>query len=233
METYLQEGTYYIKSVRFDCFLGKGFEGQGFLSWKPDSGFLLEAYFENPPLAIDSISFPTLRLDKQSIIMKSPMFRLAFTPEIIFNDYDYINLISNKRLSKRLRAVVFLQRAGQEDPKLTGKAILQTKGKLLLPDIISKKEFIQGVQTGTSYQRSALRYEDDKMFLDIRTLSDEYLNLTWSLERDAFHKYESWTIPEAVRDAFSIIHGQTLGIVKRQIPASYPEIGRASCRERV
>jgi hypothetical protein len=227
MKDYFKEAEFVLDDLKFD-YLGGRYRGRGIMTWKPEQGFHIEA-----PLNLqDMPKLKEVHFGKVRIIRKSDTSSIRMFPREIYNWaiapavplVERDDVISQKRLSINLSRVIFSKYYSTDvtGSSLNGTVFYETKNVKFLFDQVNheKKTKIQDcdISKSSTTNWNGIYYEGEKGQTIIgHLLDDKYLKVTWSLPKEQFKKAYSWRLPEAIQYSLSILLGQKLSLLKREV----------------
>lgn len=218
---YLRETEYALDRIYFD-YLGGRYQGRGIMRWKPDDGFRIEAFLERHGASLPRrVEFGKVRItnksDVRSIRMRLGQSVWALAPNVPLN--DHLELLMGNRLAVNVNRVLFSQ-AGPDhkQPNWYGSAIYGTKSKLLLPDNVDSEVRVKGQRVSSGSTAAGIWYEDDqKQRIVGRWIEGNLLEIHWKLSNSLWSRTHNWRWPEAAQDALSILFGETIWLLQREI----------------
>jgi hypothetical protein len=219
---YFKQTQYLLETIRID-YLGGHYQGHGVMTWEPDNGFHLEAFLTRQgdvlvrPVEIGKIGI-LCKSDFRSIRMKVKHSSWAIAPGVPL--YDRLDLLMNDHLSIDLSRVIFFSRCNpsNQHTQWFGTALYRTSKQLMLPDTVLSHLSISNQDTGWQVSRAGIYYEDEeKQKIIGRIVEKGYLELNWALSSSVWSKTHCWHWPEAAQDALSILFGQTVRLLRREV----------------
>ncbi|MCT7957699.1 hypothetical protein [Laspinema palackyanum] len=231
MKNYFQNQEYVLKWISF-YYLGFRYQGRGVMTWNPEQGFYIQAFLETPQ------EFPktTIELNKPDIIrkqhltsirMKSTNFTWAIVPNVHLGDQGEMILLENRIFIKVSRVIFYNCWGFSNKPNnnLWGSALYKTASKLRLPDKVSTEVLINDQQREFKEELSGILYEDENNYKLVgRMIDDRYLKISWLLPTSQCSKVDNWKWSEALQDSFSLLYGESIELVRREIRRGYNKI---------
>lgn len=231
MKDYFKETEFVLDKLQFD-YLGGRYRGRGVMTWKPEQGFHIEA-----PLDLQDMPHPEdVEFGRVGVIRKSDQSSIhmilhnsnnrAIAPSVIL--VDRLDIINEKRISVNLERVVFSENYSRYYSRhstnkfLTGSALYEVHNVTLF-DVVTYEEKIQFQNHGPlkkslKTRPSGLHYEGERgQLIRGHLIDDKYLEIRWELPREHFTKAYSWQLPEAIQYSLSILFGQSLSLLRREI----------------
>ena len=218
---YTEGHEYDLDRVTIHTPLGR-FDGKGFMRWKPDDGFRIDAFLERlggplPPKREYRPQHIVARADTRVIRMRirNGPYDWAMVPGFPFqNDWD---LIEDNRLRISSSRALFGNRGtpGIRYLNWHGEALFEKSGFLRLPVIVERTTI--GSHTQISSSRAGFAYKDEQQ--DVRCIAedDNYILLQWSLSPHFWSRREAWLWAEAAEVGLSVLYGQTIRLVRRSV----------------
>jgi hypothetical protein len=193
------------------------------MTWKPDDGFHIEAFLERqgapPPKKIELGKVGVIRKsDVCSIRMKPRNFDWAIAPNSVL--IDRLDLLDENRLSMNLSCVILSasSRIGNDRPNWSGSALYETKSRLVLPDSVHREVWINDQKVESGFEASGIWCEDGQKQRTVgRLIDDRHLELHWNLSKSHWSKTNNWQWPEAAQDTLSMLSGQTIELLQREV----------------
>ena len=221
MIDYLKPGEFALQRTWFDYFDGR-YQGRGLLTWKPESGFHLDAFLQR-----SGAPLPTrIEIGRAGIISQSQFVTIrmkqsgnswAIAPNVLLK--DHLEILDQQRLSADLERVIFLSRIEKEVafPNWSGSALYRIERGPLLPDSVHTETRINDKRIAERYSRAGIIYEDAPKASVIGRKTDEHhLELNWSFSASHYGRSFGWRWPQAARDALSMLMGETVELLQRQ-----------------
>ncbi len=227
MKNYFKEAEFILDHLTFD-YLGGRYRGRGIMTWKPCSGFHIEAPLNLQDMPkIKEVQFGKVRIIRKSDISSIRMFpqgnyNWAIAPAVPLVERD--DVISQKRLSINFSRVIFSKYYSIDitGSSLNGAVLYETKNIKFLFDRVNQEKKIKiqerDISESSNYHWNGIYHEGDKgQTISGHLLDDKYLEVTWSLPKEQFTKAYSWRLPEAIQYSLSILLGQKLSLLKREV----------------
>jgi hypothetical protein len=228
MRNYFQNQEYILEWISF-YYLGFRYQGRGVMTWNPEQGFYIQAFLETPQKFLQNI----IELNKPDIIRKqhltsirmtSQNFTWAIAPSVNLSGYGEMILLEN-RISIKVSRVLFYNFWGftnQRNKNLSGSGLYRTVSKLRLPDKVSTEVLINDQHREFKEALSGISYEDENNYKLVgRMIDDRYLKISWLLPNSQCSKVDNWKWAEALQDSFSLLYGETIELVRREIRRGY------------
>lgn len=230
MKDYFKETEFVLDRLQFD-YLGGRYRGRGIMTWKPEQGFHIEA-----PLDLQDMPHSEdVEFGRVGVIRKSHQSSIhmalhnsnnrAIAPSVIL--VDRFDVINEKRISVNLNRVIFLKSFSKDltSKFLTGSALYEAHNINFLFDKMIYEEKLQFQNYGplkkTVKSHSGFRYEGEKgQLVQGHLVDDRYLEFTWELPRENFTKAYSWQLSEAIQHSLSILFGQGINLLRREVSCS-------------
>jgi hypothetical protein len=224
LSNYFKHHECVLEKFWFD-YLGGRYVGRGIMTWKPETGFHIEA-----PLKRQKLPQPEMvKLGKVGIVRKSNTSSIrmkpwycdwAFSPAIPLVDRE--DILSQHRFSTNLNSAIFLNTHDHIDHSLKyiGSSLYEIKDADFLFDFVTRG----GVEVADHSLKSRTRDlkgifhqgdqgEEIKGYL----IDDRYLELYWQFPKAIFSKEYCWKWSEAVQFSLSILLGQTVNLLYREL----------------
>jgi len=219
---YFKKTDYVLEQLCFD-YLGSRYQGRGIMTWKPDEGFHIEAFLEKPSVAPPkTIEFGKVGIIRQSNItsirMRPQGFDWGLAPNVHLIDRH--DVLWQNRLSINLSRVIFSDsgRISNKDSNWFGSALYQTKNQLELSDVVHSEVRINGQEVEWNKKTSGIWYEDEQNHKIVgRMIDDRHLKLHWRLTKSLWSKAHSWQWPEAAQDSLSMLFGEQVWLLQREV----------------
>lgn len=219
MRDYARKMDWVLEDVSF-YYVGGRYRGRGLLTWRPDSGFHLEAFVTRSgppvpsPLILGAVRLAT-KQDRTSIRMQIQYGGLAYTLATLADRFDVLH---QGRLSARLGVVRFMRRLPEVARKATrwsGSALIKLPRSILWPDSLTRTVHLNDQKISESFEHGGLLHETDT--LRVRGQEDDrQFAVHWSMEKPAYRRTDAWRWPEAFRQALSIELGSSLPLLERE-----------------
>ncbi len=222
MKDYFKKTEYVLERLWFD-YLGSRYEGRGIMTWNPDEGFHIEAFLERPSMPSPrTIQMGETRIvrrnDISSIRMRLQDFDWAIAPNVRL--IDRCDVLLQNRLSIYLTRVIFSKsrEVNNENLDWYGSALYETKTQPILPDNVNSEVWLNNQYFERSSNLSGIWYEDEQnQRIAGRLIDDRHLKLHWKLSKPLWSKTDSWQWSEAAQDALSILFGETIWLLQREV----------------
>jgi hypothetical protein len=220
LKDYFQKSEYVLEKIWFD-YLGGRYQGRGVLTWEPSLGFHLEALLERDKMPqIEQVELGRVRIirksDTSSIRMKPWYQKWAISPRVVLIDRD--DILSQHRLSIDLSRVIFSTFSGIDScTEWIGSAIYRTDNVYHLSDLVSQEIKIQDSRIETSRNFLGIFYQDENQKIFGRLIDKHHLQLNWSFLKIYSSKNFAWKWAEAAQDTLSILLGQTVQLLYREL----------------
>lgn len=230
MKDYFKETEFVLDKLQFD-YLGRRYRGRGIMTWKPCSGFHIEA-----PLDLQGMPQPgDIEFGKVRVIRKNDLSSIrmvlhnsnnrAIAPSVVL--VDRLDIINEKRISVNLERVIFSEDYSRYHSSnltnrfLTGAALYEVHNinSLFDPMIHEEKVRFQnhGLLRKSRKTQSGFRYQGEKgQLIQGHLIDTKYLEFNWELPREHFAKLCSWQLAEAIQHSLSILFGQNVSLLKRE-----------------
>lgn len=235
MKEYFSKAEFVLNDLNFD-YLGGRYQGRGILTWTPEQGFHIEAPLNLQDMPkLKEVLFSKVRIIRKSDTSSIRMFpqenyKWAIAPSVPLVKRD--DVISQKRLSINLNRVIFTKYYSIDltGSLLNGAALYETNNVSFLFDRVNheKKIKVQDHEISKSsidYWNGIYCKGEDGLTITGHLLDKKYLKVTWSLPRnsDKFKKAYSWRLPEAIQYSLSILLGQKISLLKREVQCGKQE----------
>jgi hypothetical protein len=217
VKSFREEREHSLESIKL-TYNGRRYTGNGSMTWSPEEGFHIRGLLnKEPPDHTGVVTFGGFKLETPySILLKPQGYDRAIAQHV--PPTSSFSLLMNNYLSVKVRRVVFFQfhesTEGLSD--WGGSAMLQLVSSPILPDRVERETSINGLAISASVSMEGIRHEEDDLTV-VAYVSDKHdLELVWRLPKDKWTKKQNWSLPEAARDAFSILTGQTVRLRRRE-----------------
>jgi len=235
MTNYFEPIDHIVNEVAFE-YLGGLYRGPGILKWRPQKGFKLEAFLqrEGPPPPKE-ISIPHVFLIKDSDLCSIrlrlwPSGSFAIAPSVPLSaKLGPFDLLAHGWISINLPHVIFLARTSySKRDRWIGSASYRIAGISRFFEPVTHKTLIEDYEIQSGHTFAGIRVDEkDRIINGLLGEDKKTLELHWSFSRDRFSKKYSWRWGEAAAEALSILFGQTVWMVKREMyrdNRSYSEV---------
>lgn len=227
MEDYFKYQEYVLEQIWFD-YLGVRYQGHGTMTWMPDTGFQIKAFLDK---SVSSLSQPigaravgvVPREKISSIYMKPSGFYWAVAPNVILADHPDLFLGLFRRnfgfipFSQKLERVIFAKYR-KKNSKYSGSALYEVSDIRELSDILQSDLRINDQNFESRKNSSGLSYTDEKGLAVMgRLIDNKYIDLRCELPSDNQYRTYSWRYLESSKDAFSILYGQAVSLLQREV----------------
>jgi hypothetical protein len=220
LQDYFKIFEYFLDELAF-TYNAKTYRGRGTLTWEPERGFHIEASLQSRGTGAYFMTFGGARVltkeDYPTIWMKPQHQAWAVAPRVVM--LGRFDVLDRHWLSIPVQRVVIAKHLKHDytDSHWDGSALYGITRKPRLPD--SVKTEVQIGQQVVSQQSSAagIKYDDETMTLTGRQIDESTFELYWELSKSHWSRTTSWIFAEAVRQALSIMWGQTVALLYRQI----------------
>lgn len=230
MKDYFKETEFVLDKLQFD-YLGGRYRGRGIMTWKPEQGFHIEA-----PLDLQDIPQPRDEFGRVGVLRKSDRSSIhmvlhnsnnrAIAPSVVL--VDRLDIINENRISVDLERVVFSKdysryhSSNLTNKILTGSALYEVYNIKFLFDKIIHEEKVRFQNYGPLREsrktQSGFRYQGEKgQLIQGHLVDSKYLEIRWELPREHFTKAYSWRLPEAIQHSLSILFGQGINLLRREV----------------
>lgn len=224
MNNYFKHTEYVLEKFWFD-YLGGRYVGRGIMTWEPKRGFHIEAPLKRQkmpqPETVELGKVGILRKNNTSSIRMKPWYcDWAFSPALPLVDRE--DILSQHRFSTNLNSAVFLtaHEWNGHSSDFSGASLYEVKDVHFLFDFVTR----EGVKVADHFVKSGSRdlkgifYQGDngeeiKGYL----ANDKYLELYWKFPETTFTKEYCWKWAEAVQFSLSILLGQTVNLLYREL----------------
>jgi hypothetical protein len=201
---------------------GDAYSGQGFMEWKPESGFHIDVLLNKPFGRTDvfkTAGLTFVHAKEDFIQIKMAIRGVGFATARTFPTTPG-RFLPDNHFSVGLEGVVFFSRRPYNAEALSkfwvGSAVFLTSKKLEFPDHVKTETTLDGKPyeyngtTGLSFQ------DDENWQITGRSVSAEKFELAWSLNRNRWKKNDVWRFGEAARRALAVVSAQTVWIAKQR-----------------
>jgi len=133
---------------------------------------------------------------------------------------DRVDVLVQKRLSMPISRVIFSDTGTVLAPQQAnwlGLALYRLTGGPILPDLVHREVRIHDEQIERRRTSSGILFESPEGQKVVGRLDGEYLELSYSLPKSGWSRSSAWRWAEAAREAFSILLGQTVRLLRREI----------------
>lgn len=221
---YFKQREFVLEKFWFD-YLGDRYSGRGVMTWRSETGFHIEALLKRQHLPqVEKIELGKVgivgRNNTSSIRMKPWYCDWAFSPAVLLVDRQ--DILCQHRFSTNLSSAVFLKTHADIDHSLryTGTSLYEIKNINFLFDWVTGGEVrVAGhilKQEGDRLKRiSYLGTQGEK--IQGYLVNDRYLELYWQFPKTIFSKEYCWKWPEAAQYSLSILLGQTVNLLYREL----------------
>lgn len=223
------EDEYALRKIWFD-FNGKRYIGTGKLKWQLDDGFQIDIYRKidkKGSIEILKSNRSVGIIPNYSLKMELAQYKFAIAPSVPITKMHLFSLLNEGKLTLHARNIIFFDRPINIDLTgfYNGEAVLVFQNSPDMPEIVEKIIVINGVNVGKSSEHRGIFYEYDSDQYFYGYMNGKNLfNLYWRFSSKNWSKYEAWQFPVAFTEAVSIIYGQTVGLIKRELQNKYHEL---------
>ncbi len=226
VDDYFRYQEYVLERIWFD-YLGIRYKGHGTMTWMPDEGFHIKAFLHktvsspSKPIGVRAVGVVP-REKISSIYMKPSGFYWAVAPNVILADHPDLFLGSFGinfgfiPFSQKLERVIFAKH--RKNPKYSGSALYEVSDIRELSDVLQSDLRINDQNFESRRNSSALSYTDEKGLAVMgRLIDNKYIDLRCELPSDHQYRTYSWRYLESAKDAFSILYGQAVSLLQREV----------------
>lgn len=219
-----------LSSINFG-YKGGSYRGRGILRWQPEKGFEICAFVERngPPLP-PTTEFKSVSFEDRSqttIWMRTINGPAALIPVVLRNRLD---LEHEDRLQATVSRVMFVSRSpSSTQGKYHGGAIFAFKHAPILPSGVVTETRIEGEKVRSNFEYG-IRYESPGFSLYASYEEKTRLVCHWTFD-NALSKHRSWRYSEGLKDAFSMLSGQTVVALQREVYRSHKHFKEVSKQE--
>lgn len=224
LSNYFKHTEYVLEKFWFD-YLGGRYVGRGIMTWEPKAGFHIEAPLKRQKMPqLEAVELGKVgivrRNDTSSIRMKPWYCDWAFSPAVALIDRE--DILSQHRFSINLNSIVFQtsSKGSHHLLRFPGYSLYEIRNiDYLFDDVIRG-----GVQVvdypikSASCDSRGIFYKGDNGEEIIGYINNnKYLELYWNFPESSFTKEYCWKWLEAVQFSLSIILGQTVNLLYREL----------------
>jgi hypothetical protein len=220
MTDFLQLQDFEVREVRL-CTRDAALKGAGFLRWRPDAGFSLDAVI---------LDRKTNRVVERIDIPSGPTFRSVTTARLSLGESDWafmpvrdlrqdMDFWAGHTITRTSGVVLFRRQdrgSGSDDSRWHCGASFRVLPHTTLPDLVAEDVTINGRRTRQQFRRAGLDVEMKGGWLRGELQEPNILNAWWTLERGAWPRGTDWRSAGAVGYALGILTGQRMWLVRRQ-----------------
>ena len=226
MDDYFRYQEYVLERIWFD-YLGIRYKGHGSMTWMPDEGFHIKAFLDksvsSPSNLIGVRAVGVVPREKiSSIYMKPSGFYWAIAPNVILGDHPDLFLGSFGinfgfvPFSQKLERVIFAKH--RKNSKYSGSALYEVSDIRALSDVLQSDLRINDQNFESCRNSSGLSYTDEKGLAVMgRLIDNKYIDLRCELPSNNPYRTYSWRYLESAKDAFSILYGQAVSLIQREV----------------
>ncbi|NJL99924.1 MAG: hypothetical protein HC924_14510 [Synechococcaceae cyanobacterium SM2_3_2] len=218
-EEYFQGRKYILDDLWFDLD-GIRHRGHGIMTWDPKVGFHIDAFLDkgNQP--------QTIELRAKHLVEKEDLVNIRLMPRgldwaIAPNTliFDRFQLQNSQLLSVSTHSLITCESslAAVDETLWKGAALYKTGGGIKLPDAM-RNDTIAGDELLLRQSQSGIRYKDETKFeITARYIDQNHLLVCWKVPKSSFDKARAWKLSEAIQDVLSILYGQTIWLMYREM----------------
>lgn len=194
------------------------------MTWEPDVGFHIEASSSrNGTIDPKKITFGGETVETiPNILLKPQGYDRAVAMPV--TPINPLTIFLSKRLSVNCNRVVFFQnsRPSLNTKDFRASAVYNVGGNPVFPDSLYTETHIKykngDRKIASSAARTAIWYEDPQgKNLSGHMISKDTFNLNWVFPNENYTKKDCWNWAESFRYALSILSGQTVQLLQREM----------------
>lgn len=218
---YYREAKYIVDSLAFD-YKGGHYTGHGKLTWKPETGFHIEAFLQRSgepaptKWGIGGLSVVS-QADRRTIRMRLRRNGIAVAPNVLIVDED--TLFFENHLDITVSPVISLDHAskGGSSREWWGACLCKVGTGLTLPDIVKREEKISNEVVKHGFFLAGLVF-DNKGDQKITGYLDDAKNLAlrWRFDKARWTTAQCWAWPNAACQALSILTGEHVRLLRKE-----------------
>ncbi|WP_072622787.1 hypothetical protein [Spirulina major] len=203
---------------------GQKYQGRGFIQWKPNNGFILEAFLDsvknqdNQSSDIGKVKIPK-KSDRCSIRIQT-ISGWILIPDIYISDQFKLGLLQ-RNLSLRFERIFICDLClpisnNYTDPKWYGSALYRIENNSIFSDSVTIKTQLEN-QLIECLNKTGLLYEGTDINLKGYFLDTNYFCLNWIFGQQSYSKSEAWNWSIGFQEALRVLCGETVQMLQRQM----------------
>lgn len=223
LQQYLSQPDRIIDSIWFK-YLGAYFSGRGVLTWDKIKGYYLEVPINRQGSLPSKLSFFNNQVIKQSDVTNIRIRTRHKNEWILIPDVvlkDKLDLIVQDRLSLFVPRIIIseVKKLTSEPNKVwEGQILVKCGRKPIFPDNIEIKETLNNMLIYGKIKRSGLYYKSsDGQEITGTVVDDDYIEFYYKLPQNNWTKAEAWNWAESAIYALSILLGEKVVLLQRQL----------------
>lgn len=224
LSNYFKHREYVLEKFWFDYLAGR-YVGRGIMTWNPKTGFHIEA-----PLKRQKLPQPEIvelgkvgivgKNNTSSIRMKPWYYDWAFSPAVPLVDRE--DILSQHRFSTNLSSATFLNTHADIGcpSNYIGASLYEIQDINFLFDFVTRGEVKvadHSLKLGTCDLKGIFHRGGQGEEIKGYLVDDRYLELYWQFPKTIFSKEYCWRWSEAVQFSLSILLGQTVNLLYREL----------------
>ncbi len=216
MNDYNAHREYTLRSFTFKH-RDQVYKGHGTMTWDPKAGFHIGGSLDESAARPTEVSFGGERfIDSTPVFLDAPGHGKAVTRVFLTNEFE---LFLAQRLSVDAESVVFSAKSRlPSSNNWHGSALFETKSSPMLSDKMETAVRVGRRIIARKYETKGITYSKRNMLKVVgRMVDDSHLELHWSLPKTRWTKAESWRWPESAGSVLSMLLGETVAMLRREV----------------